>query len=155
MRMFKNGRSQTEIADKHGVSRERVRQVLVSYGGHKSRIDPEITKNKILKLYRSDCCVDTIAKKLGKSFNYITKVLTRDNLSINPLHRYQKHFDAVVLAAQPGETILSISKKLRMSTGVVCYVLEKYLNEEKLKEMRDRGEELRKQHAAEANRKED
>ena len=140
MKMFNAGRSQADIAAKHGVSRERVRQVLVSYGGHESRVSPEIMKEKILSLYGSDKCIDEIAKRLNKPFNYITKVIRRAGVSIDPARRYAKHFNIINRAIHDREsTVSGISKDSGISSGVVFFVLQKHLNKEAFQKILDRA----------------
>ena len=151
--MFKAGRSQADIAAKHGVSRERVNQVLVMFGGHKPRVRPEVTLNKILTLYESDKCIDEIAKKLGKDFFYVVKVLKRAGVSLDPIRRRARHRMAVSLASE-GKTVAQISKAIGMSIGVVFYVLRRYMKPEKFSVLLEKGEKFRVKNSADARRRE-
>lgn len=150
--MFKAGRSQIDIADKHGVSRERVRQILVSYGGHKSRPASGIS-DKVIALYDSGKCVDEIARAVKKGFSCITRILRREGVKVDPLRRREKFFNAVVLAKQ-GKTVSEIAKELKMSIGVASYVLDKYLPKRDFRVILEKGEKIRAGHWAEKRRKE-
>lgn len=150
--MFKAGRSQSEIAEKHGVSRERVNQVLVQFGGHQPRERPEVMLEKVMSLYEADKCVDEIAKKLGKDFFYITKVLKRAGVSVDPVRRYARHRKAVALASE-GKTIMEISEELGVSSGLIFYVLRRFMKPDKFSALLKKGEKLRIEHSAEALRR--
>jgi len=125
--MFKSGRSQTDIANKHGVSRERVRQVLVSYGGHVSRPTSDEVQDNIIKLYDSGLCLDEISSKLSLRFKYVSRVFTLRGVRVHPVRR-KAIYGKILSLASKGSRVSDIAKDLGLTYRSVFIILQRYLD---------------------------
>ena len=126
IKMFKAGRKQSEIARKYGVSRERVHQILVGFGGHVCREDTTETRNRIKQMYAAGKCIDEIAKTVEREYIYVTRVLKRDGVAPIP-GRQRLAQKRILKMADKGKTAAEIIHATGYSDSAVRLVLNKTL----------------------------
>ena len=139
IQLHKSGMTQADIARKMKITRERVRQILVKYGGHTSR---KLLRPEVIKLYEEGLCLDEIGKKLKRGSGNIRQVLWKCNIAV-PENRFSTLRRDMLKFISEGKSIQEIADIRGVNNSSAYCSARRLLTKEEFAKLLDIGETIR------------
>jgi hypothetical protein len=139
--LSEKGKSQAAIGRMFKVTRERVRQVLVEYGGHVSK-DVDGIRDKIIGKYNRGRSIEDISGEMGMTLTAVRVILERAGVSVEPLRKREWYGEAVRLSKEE-LSLTEIAKRINKELGTVSTFLRKNLSKSRFERLLDIGRRVR------------